>query len=269
MRALHCFAVMLVLGMRLAGQSTLTKEEVSQIGYEQRLGAKIPLGLQFLDDQGHQVKLGDYLGKTPTVLVLGYYKCPMLCGLISKGLSEAVGKVPLRIGRDYQVVQVSVDPREGPELAAAKKKSYLEGAAQPAEAAAGWHLLTGPGEASAQLAAVIGFQYRYDPKVNEYAHPAGLVILTPAGRVSQYLLGVSFDPDKLAAALRTAAEDRLGSPAERLWILCYHLLPVGGVYGPMAMAVLRVVAALFFVALVVTIIRLARRESIRGQGEGK
>lgn len=288
-RFIQVLAVTMLLGIQVRAEprprpTPLSKEEVVQIVYDQKLGATIPRNLNFTDDQGHPVAIGDYLGRTPMVLVLGYYRCPMLCGLVSAGLAEVIGKVPLRIGRDYQVVQVSIDPREGPPLAAAKKKSYLQrlsaagesNSRQPArglpsfnmdEAANGWHLLTGSVDASGQLAAAVGFQYRYDSKAGEYAHPPGLVIVTPAGRISQYLLGVSFDPEKLASALRTASEDRLGSPVERLWMLCYHVLPVGGLYGPAAMATLRVLAFLFLVGLVVLIVRLMRRERVDGSEE--
>ncbi len=207
------------------------------VGITQRLGGRVPLDLPFRDEEGRRVSLGDCTTGRPTVLVLAYYRCPMLCTRVLNGLLDALRAIPDSAGRSFSVVVVSFDPREKPPLAALKKASYLEAYGRPG-ADAGWHFLTGDPLAVASLADAVGFRYRYDPDTEQYAHASGLVVLAPDGTVSRYLLGVRFEPRDLRLALAEASAGKVGSPADQALLLCYRYDPATGHY---TFAVIRLV----------------------------
>jgi protein SCO1/2 len=216
------------------------------VGIDQRLGAAVPLDLPFKDEAGRRVTLGDCTAGKPTVLVLAYYRCPMLCTEVLNGLLAALRATPADVGSAFNVVVVSFDPREKPPLAAVKKASYLEGYGRPG-ADAGWHFLTGDPLAIAALADAVGFRYRYDPDTGQYAHGSGLVVLAPDGTVTRYLLGVRFEPRDLRLALAEASEGKVGSPTDQVLLLCFRYDPATGTY---TFAVLRFVKWLSAAAVV-------------------
>jgi protein SCO1 len=218
--------------------STLSRDDLAQIRFDQQLGGQVSGELELRDEAGRWVQLSDCLDRKPAILVLGYYQCPMLCNLVFNGLVISLHDIKLDAGNQFQVVVVSIDPTESPELAAAKKRNYLIRYGR-SNAERGWHFLTGPEPAIAQLAQETGFHYAYDPSLHQYAHPSGLVILTPQGRISKYFFGISYPPKELAAALIQAGASRIGSPIEQLLLLCFHYNPLSGKYGPVIQAVLR------------------------------
>jgi len=240
-----------------AGAQSLTDSQLSSISFDQKLNAQVTLNLPFRDESGKTVQLGDYFGAKPVVLVLGYYGCPMLCTLTFNGMVEAMNDMKWSIGDQFNVVHVSINPQEKPELAAAKKKTYLRRYGRPG-AAAGWHFLTGDEPAIRKLADEVGFHYAYDPTVKQYAHPAGLVILTPDGKVSKYFFGITFSPSKIYAALQGASQKKVGSPIERLVLLCFHYSPIKGKYGALIMTMIRIFALITLFALIWLFIAMGR-----------
>jgi protein SCO1/2 len=250
-----------------AGAQTLTETQLSCITFDQKLNSQISIDLRFRDENGKAVTLRDYFGTKPVVLVLGYYQCPMLCTLTFNGMVESMEDLKWSIGNQFNVVHVSIDPKETPELAAAKKKTYLRRYGRGG-AAAGWHFLTGDEPAIRKLADEVGFHYAYDPAVKQYAHPSGLVILTPEGKTAKYLFGVAFSSTELYAALHGASEHKVGSPIERLVLLCFHYSPIHGKYGALIMKIVRVLGAItlagmvWFFALVVLRERKRRRAPV-------
>ena len=217
-----------------------------QAGFDQKLGAAIPLDAVFRGENNEPLTLGYLLGeaKRPTILVLGYKECPMLCSQVLGALTESLTELRPTTGKDFDLVDVSIDPHQSPADAAAQKRLYFKRYARTG-ADAGWHFLTSPDEPTIRrLADAVGFRYAYDPVTKQYAHPAGVVVLTPDGHVSQYLFGVNFDAHTLDAALVTAGTQKIGSPIEQLLLLCFHFNPISGKYGALIIGVLRMAGAL-------------------------
>lgn len=215
---------------------------LENVGIEQHLDAQVPPNLIFRDDTGKLVKLGDYFGHKPLILNLVYYNCTMLCGEALAGLSSAMRLVKFDVGNEFEVVTVSFDPRETPEMAAAKKKDYV-GRYGRANAAAGWHFLTGPPESINALTKAVGFQYQYDEKTNQYAHATAIMVLTPTGRISRYFYGVDFPPKDLRMGLVEASQGKIGNAVDAVLLYCYHYNPESGKYGAMVGNILRLAAA--------------------------
>jgi protein SCO1/2 len=215
---------------------------LENVGIEQHLDAQVPPDLVFRDDAGKTVKLGEYFGHKPLILNLVYYNCTMLCGEALAGLSSAMRLVKFDVGNEFDVVTVSFDPRETPEMAAAKKKDYVARYGR-ANAAAGWHFLTGPPESINSLTKVVGFQYQYDEKTNQYAHATAIMVLTPHGRISRYFYGVDFPPKDLRMGLVEASQGKIGNAVDAVLLYCYHYNPESGKYGAMVGNILRVAAA--------------------------
>jgi protein SCO1/2 len=186
----------------------------------------------------------------PVLLVLAYYRCPMLCTYVLTGLVQGLDNLSLQPGRDYRVAVVSIDPREGPELAAAKKRNYLARIGRDKGAAEGWRFLTGEQSSIAPLAAAVGFRYAYDKAAGEYAHPAAVIALTPEGRVSRYFPGVEFPPRDLRLGLVEASQGKLGSISDRMFLACYRYNPVTGRYAPYLNGGIRAFGALLIVSLI-------------------
>ncbi len=215
---------------------------LENVGIEQHLDAQVPPDLIFRDDIGKAVKLGDYFGQKPLILNLVYYNCTMLCGEALAGLSSAMRLIKFDVGNEFDVITISFDPRETPEMAASKKKDYI-GRYGRANAAAGWHFLTGTPESVNALAKAVGFQYQYDAKTNQYAHATAIMVLTPQGRISRYFYGVDFPPKDLRMGLVEASQGKIGNAVDAVLLYCYHYDPETGKYGAMVANILRLAAA--------------------------
>jgi protein SCO1/2 len=198
------------------------------VGIAQRLNEQLPLGLTFTDDQGKQVQLASYFGKRPAILALVYYQCPMLCSEELNGLTGALQMVNFVAGRDFDVIVVSIDPAEGTDLAAAKKRTYLKRYGHP-ESAAGWHFMTGTQENIDSLTKAVGFGYVKIPgpdgKLTQFAHASSIQIVTPAGKLAQYYMGVEYSPKDLRLGLVEASTNHIGSPVDNILTYCYHYDP--------------------------------------------
>lgn len=241
-----------------AGKSP-TAALLRDVGIEQQQGNQLPLDTMFRDELGREVRLGKYFGDKPVVLALVQYRCPMLCTLVLNGFLKSSQGMPLEIGRDYQVVTVSFDPREGPELAAEKKKQYVrsyrrEGAAE------GWHFLTGDQQAIDRLTQAVGFRYHYDPQSDQFAHASGIVVATPDGRLARYFYGIEYSPHDLRLGLVESSAGRIGSPVDQVLLLCYHYDPLTGKYGLAIAGALRIAGTLTVLALGGFLIVMVRSE---------
>jgi protein SCO1 len=254
MRSISIFGALLSLVLLAASASAQMNNGVmsppantrpprlQNVGIEQRLNAQVPPDLTFLDETGKLVKLGDYFGKKPLILNLVYYNCTMLCGEALAGLSSAMRLVKFDVGNEFDVVTVSFDPRETPEMAAAKKFDYVKRYGRP-NAAAGWHFLTGQPDSIDALTKAVGFQYQYDAKSNQYAHATAIMVLTPQGRISRYFYGVDFPPKDLRMGLVEASQGKIGNAVDAVLLYCYHYDPQTGKYGAMVANILRLAAA--------------------------
>jgi protein SCO1/2 len=221
---------------------------LTNVGIEQRLDGQVPQDLPFVDETGRPVRLGDYFGKKPLILNLVYYTCPMLCGEVLTGLSASLKMVKFDVGKEFDVITVSFNPKETPELAAAKKQEYLRRYGRP-NAAAGWHFLTGPAESINALTRAVGFQYQYDASKNQYAHATAIMVLTPQGRISRYFYGIDFPPKDLRMGLVEASEGKIGNAIDQVLLYCYHYDPSVGKYGAVISNLLKIGAALTILVL--------------------
>jgi protein SCO1/2 len=212
---------------------------LQQVRFDQRLNEQVPLNLEFRDEAGNTVKLADYFGEKPVILVLAYYRCPMLCTLVLNGLVRGLLDVPFTPGKEFNVVTVSFDARETPAMAAAKKKMYLERYGRHG-AEAGWHFLTGKQDAIDKLTDAVGFHCTYDAARDEFIHASGIVLLTPQGKVSRYFYDVSYSGRDLRLGLVEASENKIGSPVDQVLLFCFHYDPTLGKYGATIMNFVRV-----------------------------
>jgi len=198
------------------------------VGIAQNLNGQVPLSLTFIDDQGQTVALGSYFGKKPAILALVYYQCPMLCSEELNGLTSALQMVDEVPGKDFNIIVVSIDPSEGTDLAAAKKRSYLKRYGHP-ETAAGWHFMTGTQANIDALTKAVGFGYVKIPgpdgKLTQFAHASSIQIVTPEGKLAQYYMGVEYSPKDLRLGLAEASSNRIGSPVDNILTYCYHYDP--------------------------------------------
>lgn len=237
----------------------------TDIGFRPRFGERAPLSAVLADERGRAVHLGRYFtGERPVVMVLAYFNCPMLCSLVLKGLTAALRDTGLAPGEDYEVVVVSIDPRDTPERAAKENELYSRMLDRPGAAEA-MHFLTGPEEAVRRVADGVGFRYEYDPIGKQYAHAGGAIVLAPDGVISRYLNGVDFDPRDLRLALVEAAGGKVGGAADRLLLLCYRYDPESGTYGAAALRAMRAGGVLTVAALGVALLVLRRRAPGRGR----
>ena len=257
------WACTLLCAPLLAQRMEPAPKEVEDVGVEARLGAQVPLELPFVDSDRTPVTLGKFFdGRRPVVLTLNYSNCPMLCSLQLTGLFDALGRMAWNLGENFQMVTVSIDPKELPERAQSTKQKYLKMYARPG-VAGGWHVLTGEEQAIRRLADTVGFRYRYVPATGEYAHAAVTMILTPDGRVSRYLYGIEYDPQTIKLSLVEAGEGKIGSAVDQLLLLCFHYDESKGRYGPAAVTVMRVGAVMTLVCLAGMVYAFWRRGSAR------
>ena len=228
-----------------------------EIGFDQNLNQQIPLDVQFRDETGRTVPLRTYFGAKPVVLAFVYYSCPMLCSQVLSSLTNTLRTLSLEPARDFEIVVISFDPRETPELAANKKAESL---ARYGRAEAGWHFLTGDEASIRQATQAAGFRYVWDESTEQFAHPAGIIVLTPDGRPARYLFGVEYGPRDLRLALVEASSGQVGSAVDSLLLYCYHYDPMTGRYGLVIMRVLRIAGVGTVLALGIFIIAAVRRE---------
>ncbi|HTZ96398.1 MAG TPA: SCO family protein [Terriglobales bacterium] len=214
---------------------------LKHVGIEQRLNQQIPPDLVFVDEAGQEVHLRDYFGKKPLILNLVYYQCPMLCGEVLSGLESALRVLKFDVGKEFDVLTVSFDPKETPQMAMAKKAEFLKRYGRPG-AAEGWHFLTGPQSSIDALTQAAGFQYEYDPKSGQFAHATAIMVLTPEGKIAQYYYGVEFAPKDLRLGLIQASQNKIGNLVDEVLLYCYHYDPDTGKYGPIISRVLKLAA---------------------------
>ena len=232
---------------------------LKKIGIDQRLHQQVPLDLVFTDETGRDVPLGAFFGKRPVILALVYYECPMLCTQVLNGVVSALGVLTFDVGREYDVIAVSINPKETPALAAQKKQAYLDRYKRP-HTAEGWHFLTGKEENIQRLAAAVGFRYAFDEEIQQYAHGAGIEILTPRGVVSKYFYGIEYSARDIKFGLIEASEERIGTPIDAALLLCYHYDPATGKYGATAIGAVRIGAVATVLAFLTFLFVSLRKE---------
>jgi protein SCO1/2 len=231
------------------------------VAIEQRLDRPLPLELPFRDETGRTVRLRDYFGKRPVVLVLAYYNCPMLCTEVLNGLTAAMRVLTFDAGREFEVVTVSFDPRDTPADARAKKEPYVARYGRPT-GAAGWHFLTGAPASIAGLTEAVGFRYAWDERIGQFAHASAIYVATPDGRLSRYFYGIEYAPRDVRLALVEASRGKIGTPIDQLLLYCYHYDPAAGRYGAVVMNMVRV-AGVGAVVLLTTFLTLMWRRDRR------
>jgi protein SCO1/2 len=242
-----------------AQSSSVLPAPLRQVGYDQRLGAQLPLDLPFRDEAGRPLRLRDVFGERPVVLVLAYYDCPMLCGVVLTDLVASLKTLQLAPSRDFEVVVASIDPTETPSQAFATKRDALVRYGRKGTDG-GWHFLTGSQASIDRLTRAVGFRYTHDAATGEYAHAAGLVIATPGGRVSRYLLGLEYPPRDVRLGLIESAGGRIGTVVDKVLLYCFHYDPAAGRYSAMTMNLVRLggIATVLGLGLLVALLR--RRE---------
>lgn len=239
--------------------------EVKNVGLDEKLNQPVDTSLTFLDEEGRPVALKDLMHtERPVVLNLAYYSCPLLCGFVLQGVVKSLRGVPYTPGVDIDVITVSFDTREKPELAKAKKENLLKEYGRP-EAASGWHLLVDKDGNAKRLADQVGFKYEWNAADQEFAHPSVTMVLTPDGKVSRYLYGIEYEPRTMRLALTEASQGKIGSTVDRLLLFCYHYDPLARSYVPFARNVMKLGGVLVMLVLGAVLFWFWRRE-MRGQG---
>ena len=252
--ALPCFGQGMTKGI-MSPPANVRPPGLQNVGIEQHLDEQIPADLSFRDETGKPVHLGDYFGKKPMILNLVYYNCPMLCGEVLSGLEGALRVLKFDVGKEFDVLTVSFDPRETPDMATKKKAEFLKRYGR-AGAAEGWHFLTGPQESIDALTKAAGFQYQYDPKTGQFAHATAIMILTPEGKIAQYYYGVEYAPKDLRLGLIQASQNKIGTLADQVLLYCYHYDPTTGKYGAIISRVLKLagIATLLGLGILMTVL---------------
>jgi len=243
-----------------AGDPAKAKPGVlSRVGIDQRLNHQVPLDLVFNDESGREVRLGEFFGKRPVILAMVYYECPMLCTQVLNGLVSALSVINFDVGHEFDVVAVSINPKEIPALAAQKKQVYVDRYKRP-QSTAGWHFLTGTEENIKQLAAAVGFRYTFVPEIQQYAHGAGIELLTPKGVIAKYFYGIEFSARDIRLGVIEASDEHIGTPIDDVLLLCYHYDPSTGKYGATAIEAVRIGAIATMLGLGAFIFVSLRRE---------
>ncbi|MQA30873.1 MAG: SCO family protein [Luteitalea sp.] len=230
-----------------------------EIGFDQHLDQPLPLDAAFRDEQGRTVRIGEYFGARPVVLAFVYYQCPMLCTQVLSSITSTLGVMNLDAGKDFELVMVSFDPRETPAQASDKKAEYLARYQRPG-AEAGWHFLTGDQESIARLTKAAGFRYVWDEPTKQFAHPTGVIVVTPDGRPARYLFGIEYGPRDLRLAIVEASSGAIGSLVDELLLFCYHYNPETGRYGLVIMRTLRIAGVATVLAIGAFVAVMVRRE---------
>lgn len=239
--------------------SAQARASVPDVGIDQRLNNQVPLELKFRDEAGRVVQLRQYFNRKPVILTPVYYSCPMLCTQVLNGVTDSLSNLRFNVGREFEVITVSFDPRETPQLATTKKELHLRQYGR-AGAAEGWHFLTGDEEAIKRLTEAVGFRYKFDPATNQFAHASGIMVLTPEGKVARYFYGIQYPPRDLRLGLVEASANKIGSPVDQVLLLCYHYDPLAGKYSAATMGFVRLGGALTLLALGGLIFWMLRKE---------
>jgi protein SCO1/2 len=243
--------------------STGLPPALQKVSLDQRLNEQLPLDLVFRDEMGREVKLAEYFrAGRPVILSLVFYECPMLCNQVLNGLVSSIKTLSFTAGREFEVLTVSFDAREGPELARAKKESYMVRYQRPG-AEGGWHFLTGEQASIDALTKAVGFKYAYDAATNQFAHASGIIVLTPQGKIARYFYGIDYAPRDLRFGLIEASENRIGSPVDQLLLYCYHYDPATGKYGAVVMNIMRLAGIATLIGIASLILLLRRRGTTR------
>lgn len=251
------FAILLLAPVVVSAQGS-RPNPADNVAFEQRMGEQVPLDAVFIDEQGEQVRLEQFFTSgQPVVLVMSYYECPMLCSFVREGVLAALQQVTLTAGRNFQVINISIDPLETPMMAANVKTLTLQRYARPG-AEQGWHFLTGSEEQIRRVADAIGFRYFYDETIDQYAHAAGFVVLTPEGKTARYFFGIEFNASDVRLGIVEASSGKVGSVIDQILLLCYQYNPVTGRYTPVIMTILRIAGALTVIGIVTLIVTLSR-----------
>ena len=255
-------AALLALSAAVSAQPAVPPgAPTKDVGFDQRLGETVPLELAFKDETGRDVKLGDYFGKKPVLLSLVYFGCPMLCGMATEGLVRSLKPVKFLPGDEFTVLTVSFDPGEGPAMAVEKRSGVLRALNRPG-AEKGWHFLTGSEASVKALTRAVGFRYVWDERTKQWAHPSGIVTLTPQGRISHYLFGIEYAPKDLRLSLVEAAQGNIGTAVDQVLLYCYQYDPAMGRYGAAVMRILRAASVLTVLALSSFVLLMIRRERL-------
>jgi protein SCO1 len=253
---------------REAGMTASTiPAPLREIGFDQNLDQLIPLDVTFRNEAGATVRLGDYFGKRPVVLVFAYFDCPMLCTQVINGLASALDVLSLKPGEDFEIVTISFNPKDTPASASAKKANYIARYKQPGAAGA-WHFLTGDQPSIDRVTQAAGFRYVWDNETQQFAHPTGVIVLTPDGRLARYLFGIEYGPRDLRMALVEASAGRVGNPVDSLLLYCYHYDPMTGRYGIAIMRTMRIAGAATVLLLGTFVFVMLRREKHRAPAPG-
>jgi protein SCO1/2 len=248
----------------VAQPSTTPPRTPGRVAVDQRLDQQVPLNLQFRDEGGRIVHLRDYFRGKPVILNLVYYRCPMLCSIVTDGLTNSLTELKFNIGKEFDVLTVSFDPRDTPVQAAERRAKFVKRYGRPG-AAGGWHFLTGSEPAIRALTDSVGFYYAYDSKIDQYAHGATLIILTPAGRISRYFYGFEYKPRDIRLGLVEASAGRIGSLTDAVLLMCYHYDPATGKYSRVAMNFVRAGGVATMLSLGGFIFLMIRRERRAGR----
>ena len=234
--------------------------QLLNVGFEPQLNSALPLDVSFRDESGRDVQLREYFGRKPVVLALVYYGCPMLCNQVEMGVVGSLKMLSFNPGRDYEVIFVSFDTRETPDMAAKKKAAALSRFGRP-ETAAGWHFLTGKEEAVHAVAGAANFRYSFDEKHNLFAHASGIMLLTPDGRISRYFYGVEYPSRDVRLGLVDASAGKIGTPIDHLLLYCFQYNPETARYSATVLRIVRLCGVLTIFTIVVGILIFRRRDN--------
>ena len=234
---------------------------LQEVRIEQKLDQQLPLDLVFRDESGRDVKLGDYFGQKPVVLAFVYYDCPMLCTQVLNGMVTSFRVLPFQVGKEFDVVTISFDPKETPALAQSKKKVYVNYLPERlrANATNGWHFLTGDQANIEQITQAAGFHYRYDEETKQFAHASAIMVATPHGKLSRYFYGIEYAPRDLRLGLIESSANKIGSPVDQLLLYCYHYDPATGKYGAAVMKIMRIAGVLTVLGILAMMLLLKGR----------
>jgi len=241
---------------------------LKNVGIQQNLNQSLPLDLAFTDDLGRNVHLADYFGKKPVILSLVYFNCPMLCGEVLSGLEHSLHMMSFDAGKEFEVITVSFDPKDTPEMAAKKKSEFLK-RYKRSGAEQGWHFLVGKQDVIDALTKAVGFQYDYNANTQQYAHAAAIMIATPEGKLAQYYYGVEYPPKDLRLGLVEAGKGKIGNIVDAMLLYCYHYDPEQGKYSATILRVLRLagmVTMLFIGTFIFVMIRRGPSHDAPGAG---
>ncbi len=259
-RGISLLLFLAVVGLSPAVAQQTPADVIRQVHFDQKLDAQLPLDAAFRDERGRTVQLGTYFGKRPVIVALVYYDCPMLCNMILNGLVKSLRIVQFDAGTDFDVVVISFDARETPELATAKKEVYMQQYGRGAGPAAGWHFLTGSEQSIARVTQTAGFTFIWDEATQQFAHPSGVLVLTREGKLSRYFYGIEYAPRDLRLGLVEASAGRIGSLSDQVLLYCYHYDPTTGKYGFVIISIVRVLGTGTALALGAFMFVMFRRE---------